>query len=635
MDKTGPDSDLRAEHESLLQFLYICPHGMAQFDRQGTISLLNPAFARLAMPLLTEGKTLSNLIEVFEPFLPDLRSLLHSPVSHGMLCDGTRVPLGHAAPGQDARVLSLTIVRMDADEHMAVVSDLTEQVAQERRLKENQAWRDSGINYVNHYRREVAYLGIGMACLGLAAQLAAGYLGAAPLSHVISINAISASCLLLLAVLARKKNTGVMLSNATAGTLIIIAVGLLYLDGGYRGSHFYPELWIFSLAGIVGMFGARLLTISTVFVGVGMVISGKLFWADLLFGPGGDQSWGRVAVTSLWWSAALLATTFSGSRVIEIARAAIQARQALQHAQAVEHAHAAQAEQQRSVIATARAKSLKDLAETFDGQVRTTVTTVARTADQIRARATTLASAAAKTGHGAADAASVAAATSADTTIVAQASTQLRDSLELVCKQTRAAAEATERMSNQVGHSHVALAALDVVADQVGSAVALIRDIAARTKLLALKARIEAAKAGPTGLGFAVVAEEVKQLAKQTADTTDEVEKLMGSMRDAHNGVAVALSSITQNIEQVIAFAGQVDDAIEGQAKAVGSIVQTAAALHEKARNMSAEVSDVAGSAETTSTAALEMLHAADALAKDAHSLQCEAGAFIVNVHAA
>ncbi len=134
------DPDLAAEHASLLQFLYNSPHGLAQFDRSGSISMLNPAFACLAMPLLPAGETFSNLIDLLKPCLPELPNLLDGSASHGTLCDGIRVHLGPVAPGQDPRVLSLTVVRMDKDRHMAVLSDLSRQVAQERRLKENDAW---------------------------------------------------------------------------------------------------------------------------------------------------------------------------------------------------------------------------------------------------------------------------------------------------------------------------------------------------------------------------------------------------------------------------------------------------------------------------------------------------------------
>ena len=56
MTDVEPGPDLAGEYDALLQFLYVCPHGMAQFDRSGGISLLNPAFACLAMPLRSEER---------------------------------------------------------------------------------------------------------------------------------------------------------------------------------------------------------------------------------------------------------------------------------------------------------------------------------------------------------------------------------------------------------------------------------------------------------------------------------------------------------------------------------------------------------------------------------------------------
>ena len=636
MADAGQDLDTAVEHETLLQFLYICPHGMAQFDRSGAIALLNPAFACLAMPLLGSGKVLVNLISLLEPFVPELQDLVHNSVSKGMICDGKRVYIGSSTSGtDDVRVLSLTVVRMDQDRYIAVLSDLTEQVAQERRSKENEAWLKAGVNYVKNYRCQISRLGAAMAAVGVAAQIIVGYSGSLPFWQPLAINITSGGWLVIVLWLARMRNVGLAATCATVGTFATVSLGLLYLNGGLDGSHLYPVLWVYSLTGIVGMYGSQPLSIMAFLAGLGIALGGKLIAPDFLFGVDADQSWMRVAAMVVWWGAGLLATSVSGSRVIQIAKEAIQAREALQHAQAADHLLATTAEQRRAVVATERAKSLTGLAHAFDGQVRTMIVTVAETAEQIRARATTLSAAATTTGRGAASAAGVAAATSTDTMTVAETVLHLQDSLTIVYGQTRAAAEATDRMSTHVGRSNIALTALDNAAEQVGRAVALIRGIATRTRLLALNARIEAAGAGEAGSGFAIIAEEVKLLARQTDEATVEITRLVDSMRAAHEGVTVELSNITKNIEHVTEFAQRIDHAMETQSVAVTSIAQTAAALGDKSRRVSAEVLDVAGSADTTSTAALEMLQAADVLSRDASSLQDTASTFIVSVHAA
>ena len=130
--------DLASEHEELLEFLYRCPYGLAQFDDNGVISLLNPAFSRLAMPLLPPGALLINLVDVLLPFVPMLPDVLQSPIQSGTLCDGTRLHLDPPFAGREPGVLSLTIVRLAHDRHMALLSDITRQVAQERQLRESE-----------------------------------------------------------------------------------------------------------------------------------------------------------------------------------------------------------------------------------------------------------------------------------------------------------------------------------------------------------------------------------------------------------------------------------------------------------------------------------------------------------------
>jgi diguanylate cyclase (GGDEF)-like protein/PAS domain S-box-containing protein len=141
-----PAFDLQSEYESLLEFVSLCPHGLVQFDGTGAIIMANPAFARIAMPLLPPGQQFSNIIAVLRPYLPDLPDLLGGPAiagttqGGGMICEGLLVPLGPPRPGQDRGMLSLTLVRFANDRYMAVVEDVTRQVAQEQRLRDTEAY---------------------------------------------------------------------------------------------------------------------------------------------------------------------------------------------------------------------------------------------------------------------------------------------------------------------------------------------------------------------------------------------------------------------------------------------------------------------------------------------------------------
>jgi signal transduction histidine kinase/ActR/RegA family two-component response regulator len=118
---------------------------MVQFDRNGKIAMLNPAFACLAMPMLPEGKTFDNFIVLLTPFLPNLRSILQSSDAPGTVCQDVCVHLPPFGPGGAPRILSLWIMRMDDDRHVAVLSDLTER----RRLELEREQREAELRTAN------------------------------------------------------------------------------------------------------------------------------------------------------------------------------------------------------------------------------------------------------------------------------------------------------------------------------------------------------------------------------------------------------------------------------------------------------------------------------------------------------
>ena len=141
---------LAEENERLLQFLYVCPVGLVEMDEAGTIGLMNPLAAQLLLPI-ADSAALTNLFVALEPYAPDLRYMVSSfGGERGAICENHRIHVRRGAGGA-AQVLACSIIKIEAGRLMTVLSDITEQVAQERRLKEAEAWFSAIIAGVNDF----------------------------------------------------------------------------------------------------------------------------------------------------------------------------------------------------------------------------------------------------------------------------------------------------------------------------------------------------------------------------------------------------------------------------------------------------------------------------------------------------
>ena len=140
---------LQTEHEALLGFLYMCPVGVLRTAMNGDVQMISPHAAQMLLPLM-RTPMLYNLFDALEACAPELRNLVaRFPDTSGSICQQHRIFVSQSSSGP--RVLACTLLKMDPERLMAVLQDVTQQVDQERVLRQNEAMFAALVAAVNDF----------------------------------------------------------------------------------------------------------------------------------------------------------------------------------------------------------------------------------------------------------------------------------------------------------------------------------------------------------------------------------------------------------------------------------------------------------------------------------------------------
>jgi methyl-accepting chemotaxis protein len=203
---------------------------------------------------------------------------------------------------------------------------------------------------------------------------------------------------------------------------------------------------------------------------------------------------------------------------------------------------------------------------------------------------------------------------SAGVSQVSHSSEELRASIREIAQSMNETSRMVNKTLAEATEANLKMKQLASSSQEIGDVIKVINSIAQQTNLLALNATIEAARAGDAGRGFSVVANEVKELANQTAAATEEITRKINTIQADTKGSVEAIRVISDSINKINEIASQISAAIQEQNATTDELTRISGESSQGVSSISKSVRVVSETSGRTSVSSTQLVEAAKGL---------------------